>query len=715
MILISLTFLAPWIAIAGVAGISIPILIHLLSRRNRPPVKWAAMRFILEAWQARRRRLRLQQILLLVIRCLIPVILGLALAQPLLSSTGLLGNQGRTIHLIIDNSMASMSPDTSGNTALERHKSYAISEIEKLETGDEVNLIPLVVTTNNQLIPNQRQHDLAIKNIRKMTVGLGKPDLAQSLEEAASRINMDPTRAHQVILISDFREGIGRVDEGLPPDLFDSSQVQLDFTSPATDSIEQVRIIDVQPLRRVVLREGGVQDLATQSLVRLTRDGEDLPATITRLSATSDTGTSTSRKVDWMSGQRDIMVDLALPVDMRNQGGLITPIKVEAGVMTPAQERHVLVEMEDVLRVIILDRDQLGRDSIPFEEDAGGWMERALKPVDELPIEIRRLDPLAMVDSDVVDADAIFILRPDLVQPSGWELLRDFRLSGGLLVFTPPGERLIHPWMDELNSSLNLLWEFESEQVVLDPPEMLRVPEGEDSILRVVGSELDELVEPVEVRRLLRVDPGLNGVVSIQTESGMPVLITESAPGVGTVAMLTTSPRLDWTSLPAKPLMVPLIQETLRGGLHLSRGRQQVIVGDSRWIQNMKLDRGEIRHPDGTSVILDPADESAVVDRPGTWTLLDDNGTRRSWIVANVDPLGGDLDLQSMEAVEQWLGETGQWSRTTRTVSEAGPGRSLVWILLGFLLFLLLLEGLLSRLFSPGEPYNHQHESGVMA
>ena len=71
--------------------------------------------------------------------------------------------------------------------------------------------------------------------------------------------------------------------------------------------------------------------------------------------------------------------------------------------------------------------------------------------------------------------------------------------------------------------------------------------------------------------------------------------------------------------------------------------------------------------------------------------------------------------MMIMLLLEQWLGETGEWSQTTQTVAEAGPGRSLVWILLGFLMFLLLVEGVLSRLFSPGEPSSHQHESGVMA
>ena len=68
-----------------------------------------------------------------------------------------------------------------------------------------------------------------------------------------------------------------------------------------------------------------------------------------------------------------------------------------------------------------------------------------------------------------------------------------------------------------------------------------------------------------------------------------------------------------------------------------------------------------------------------------------------------------------MEAVEQWLDATGEWAQVTQGVSQAGPGRSLVWILLGLLMFLLIVEGFLSRIFSPSEATGHQPESGVLA
>ncbi len=79
-----MTFVTAGLAIAGLAAMAVPILIHLLSRQRRRPIQWAAMRFLMEALRKHRRRLQLQQLLLLAVRCLILALLGAALARPFL-------------------------------------------------------------------------------------------------------------------------------------------------------------------------------------------------------------------------------------------------------------------------------------------------------------------------------------------------------------------------------------------------------------------------------------------------------------------------------------------------------------------------------------------------------------------------------------------------------------------------------------------------------
>ena len=68
----------PALLAAGALAVSIPIIIHLLFRRRRKPVVWGAMRFLLEAYRRQRRRLTLEQIILLATRCLIVLLIGAA-------------------------------------------------------------------------------------------------------------------------------------------------------------------------------------------------------------------------------------------------------------------------------------------------------------------------------------------------------------------------------------------------------------------------------------------------------------------------------------------------------------------------------------------------------------------------------------------------------------------------------------------------------------
>ena len=66
---------------AGLLAISLPILIHLLNKRKFQIVDWAAMDFLLDADKKNRRRIRLENLILLLLRCLAVLLIGL-LAGP---------------------------------------------------------------------------------------------------------------------------------------------------------------------------------------------------------------------------------------------------------------------------------------------------------------------------------------------------------------------------------------------------------------------------------------------------------------------------------------------------------------------------------------------------------------------------------------------------------------------------------------------------------
>src|SRR5918997_5254622 len=92
---------------AGLAAVSIPVVIHILNRRRFKTVTWAAMEFLLRALRKNRRRLRFEQWVLLATRCAVVVLLGMALARPLgcesATVAGVGGRSGVSV-LVIDNS-----------------------------------------------------------------------------------------------------------------------------------------------------------------------------------------------------------------------------------------------------------------------------------------------------------------------------------------------------------------------------------------------------------------------------------------------------------------------------------------------------------------------------------------------------------------------------------------------------------------------------------
>ena len=79
-------FLNPWMLLGGLA-IASPILIHLLNKRRFKIVEWAAMDFLFEADKKNRRRVQVENFILLFLRCLAMLLIAFMLARPFLPSS----------------------------------------------------------------------------------------------------------------------------------------------------------------------------------------------------------------------------------------------------------------------------------------------------------------------------------------------------------------------------------------------------------------------------------------------------------------------------------------------------------------------------------------------------------------------------------------------------------------------------------------------------
>lgn len=78
-------FFNTWLLL-GLGMISVPVIIHLLNRKSAKDVLWGAMQFLLDSINSRRQKILLEEILLLVVRCMLVGLLALSLARPFIPS-----------------------------------------------------------------------------------------------------------------------------------------------------------------------------------------------------------------------------------------------------------------------------------------------------------------------------------------------------------------------------------------------------------------------------------------------------------------------------------------------------------------------------------------------------------------------------------------------------------------------------------------------------
>lgn len=125
---------------------SVPIIIHILNKQRYKRVSWAAMEFLRLALQKVRRRIQLEELILLLIRTLIIVFLIGAFAKPYLKSSmniPLLTETGKYYILVLDSTL-SMNLALKGVTNFQKAKENLISFVDYLSKNPQ-NKISLIL------------------------------------------------------------------------------------------------------------------------------------------------------------------------------------------------------------------------------------------------------------------------------------------------------------------------------------------------------------------------------------------------------------------------------------------------------------------------------------------------------------------------------------------------------------------------------------------
>lgn len=699
-----MTLLHFGLAAAGLACISIPIIIHLLMRRRRKPVMWGAMRFLLEAYRRQKRRLLIEKWGLLAARCLLIALIALAIGRPLIGALAPRG-QGRIVWLLIDDSVSSGTIGPDGRTALAVTKDRAAATISALEgsvgEGARVGLITLAGPARAVVDPPST--DLAA--IRSLIEGLqpadSKADFAGAFAllsggKAENAGSAGRAAEQQAILLSEFREGAADLSADLP-DL--PPHITLLAAAPADEPLSNVTIEDIRPLRSVVVTDSQAGALAGESVtVRLSRSGAgvdqaQISTVRVRVASAAGIGNEAQRDVRFAPGQREATTVVTLSGAgaagngrLNGDHGALLMARIDNDALPADNIFRQPVNVREALRVGVVSSRAFSGAARVDQFDPGAWIRLALRPGPDQGIEVVEIEPAALDQARLASLDALFIPRPDLLASDSWARIRLFVESSGLVIVSPPPDATVHLWPDAMASALDLNWTFPREALVAETGWAVAAPPsseaGEAGLLTLIAGELEELVKPVRVHQALPAGAENNsgGEVLLTLDNGAALARTgrPTVPGSeptsgngaeatqrgrGLVVYLATALDLDWTNLPTRPLMLPLLQEIVRQGVGKAHGSWALVAGD-----RPATPAGTVEL---TPAPLDVARESLSrlivgadglttepIRHAGAWQAVDDRGGLRGLLAVNVDTLGGRIGAQPVEAVGAWLAQT---------------------------------------------------------
>lgn len=730
-----MSFLNPTLALFALACVGLPILIHLLFRRRRKPLPWGAMRFVEQAFRRHRRRLQMEQWLLLALRTLAVLVLALAVARPIFSpAPDRIAQLPRDVIILLDNSLTGQTI-REGSPALDAAKKRAWAALDALDParGDRAAVIALASPAQRVVFPPTTELSGVRRAVESVTLTDAPADFAGAALVLRELQPPQNEREQTIVIASELRVGSLNAERITAAALAQSSGIppEVEVAMPASDEISNVAITAISPLRSVLLR--GPESPATQQArVTLRRFGPDVARAATtsvrvRPRSADIEPPWTSTPLQWAPGQDTATILASFTLPATN-----APAAASAAPNGPVWLEGAIDEDslpgDNIVRVPWRDRGQIRvalvapRESLdpasPGLLSPEGWTALALSPStspDELAddrqaVSLRVLDPTRVTESELRPLDAVVLARPDLMPPGSWSDLSRFAREGGLLVVLPPDLESTASWADPFVRSLSLPW-----RISPPPPEAaprsVRATDAEHPLLAGLGGELTELLKPVSVRRSLVVATGPEIRPLLAMDSDAPALLA-SRPGEsprGLVVLMTIAPSLEWSNLPAMPLMVALMQEIVRQGVGVASGAMTVRAGEA-------LDRPDLLRP------VSPADAPALEGAArfaGVWRRVDDRGSTVELLAINPETEASSTQVQSVESLRRALSSLlrtdeirfaspDQPSRDGAPSGVAAPHSSasrpqeppldLPLLLAG--LVLLLIEGVLARRFS---------------
>ncbi|TWU06694.1 hypothetical protein CA54_50930 [Symmachiella macrocystis] len=657
----SLEFLNP-VLLFGLAALALPIIAHLLSKKRFDVVQWGAMQF-LDLGKRRRRRVRIEELLLLLLRMAIVGLLALAIARPTISRgffANFVSTDNRDTVFVMDGSY-SMGRSDGETTPHNQARAVMHKILNHARPGDTFALLDARDQTRFVGDGPLRDANQLRTWIDALPPPAGASNLAAAVADALQILGTTSHVRRDVVVMTD-----GQARSWHPTD---AAQWQV---------IDELR---GQPAVQPQLWVVNFQAADTPSNFILDRlDASRARAPVgfpvrvsTTLRYTSEVGPGECNLYFEVDGQR--LGDATIKSPLLESGG---EFRVEFEHRFSTAGSHVLsvvLDDDDVpgdnradvaiavtqpLRVILVD----GTPHLDPTRSETFFAEAALRSdAEHSPFIDSRFVTSQNLNLSVIDrADVIVLANVATLSAEQAEMLRQFvEAGGGLLV--APGQLV---QSENYRTLLSDLLPGDLTAFV-EPEEAANVDVGQLQLPWQIGAaDIDELAT-ARFTGYWEMTPHEQANVPARLVSGDPLLVS-SPVGRGRVMLLSTPLDADGSTLPTKSVYVALLHEML---FYLAAAEEfplNVNVGEPL-LQPLIDEAAEaeirVNRPDGTTATPEIGGEPPLVrfddtSAPGVYELeqprRNRGGTRSSVatrFVVNFDRGERDLTPLSVTEIEE--------------------------------------------------------------
>lgn len=534
-----MNFINPLVLI-GLVAAAIPVLLHLLNLRKLKTIEFSSLKFLKELQKTKIRKLKLKQILLLILRTLLIIFAVLAFARPTIpGSIPYFETYAKTSAVIIADNSFSLDMSDEYGSRFKQIKSAAKSIINNLNDGDEIAIITM--SGESSLSPMfTRNFDFALEKLDEVKVSLIPANLNKSLRVAESILQDAANLNKEIYILSDAQQNTFNLIDNdtvrIKSEL--SSAFYLPIGAGSNADLQNLSIDSVRIISRIFQQDKLVE---VEAFVR--NNSKNIIKDVVASMKFNDKSVS-QRSADINSGETKAFTIAATPGE---SGAIKAKIELESDIQEIDNSRFFGFNIPPKPKILAAG---------PKSENP--YINIALTAFsDENGNNIRKVSSEQLSSENFINYDVI-ILHGGKLNSGDYTRLNQYILSGGSLILFANEETNLDEFSEFLKKSGigNIK---ERNYSNSDPASFTNVDKNHPLFEGVFDDKPGS--SQIESPKIFKSLPSESGLALISIPGG--AFLSESKIGSGKVLYFAVTPDTEWSNFPLTGVFPTLLYRSI--------------------------------------------------------------------------------------------------------------------------------------------------------